>query len=171
MDTGCSDSANARQSKAPSADGCADVYCDGACLGNPGPGGYAALVRFAGRPDHQLSGGKPRTTNNEMELSGAIAGLRAAISLGASTIKVQSDSEYLIKGITKWVAGWQRNGWKTSTGGAVKNRALWEELSQLCAGRSVTWSWIRGHSGHTENERCDDLAVSAAKQYAPRRTF
>ncbi|MHB0870111.1 MAG: ribonuclease HI [Chloroflexota bacterium] len=147
----------------------ATVYCDGACQGNPGPGGYGALVRVSGHPERTLSDGKARTTNNEMELSGAAAGLRLAVSLGAKEITVVSDSEYLVKGMSGWVKGWLRNGWKTSKGEPVKNRALWEELHGLCQGRKVSWSWIRGHNGHAENERCDALAVAAAREAAGAR--
>ncbi len=142
------------------------VYCDGACLGNPGPGGYGVLVRVPGNPERTLSAGKTRTTNNEMELTGAAEGLKLAISLGAKEITVVSDSEYLVKGMSGWVKGWLRNGWKTAKGEPVKNRALWEELHQLCQGRTVSWSWIRGHNGHAENERCDTLAVAAAREAA-----
>lgn len=146
----------------------ATVYCDGACLGNPGPGGYGVLVRVPGHADRTLSEGKPRTTNNEMELTGAVAGLRLAISLGAREVSVVSDSEYLVKGMSGWVRGWLRNGWKTAKGEPVKNRALWEELHNLCQGRSVSWSWTRGHNGHLENERCDALATAAAQEAAGR---
>ena len=140
----------------------ATVFCDGACLRNPGPGGYGVVVRVAGHPESTLSAGKPNTTNNEMELTAAVEGLKAAISLGAMEITVVTDSEYLVKGMTGWLRGWLRNGWKTTKGSPVKNRVLWEELHRLCQGRSVTWTWTRGHSGHPENERCDALAVAAA---------
>jgi ribonuclease HI len=142
----------------------ATVYCDGACLGNPGPGGYGVLVRVPGQPERTLSAGKARTTNNEMELTGAVEGLKLAVSLGAKEINVVSDSEYLVKGMSGWLKGWLRNGWKTAAGTPVKNRALWEELHRLCQGRTVNWSWIRGHIGHAENERCDALAVAAARE-------
>ncbi len=142
------------------------VYCDGACQGNPGPGGYGVLVRVPGRPERTLSNGKSRTTNNEMELTGAVEGLKLAISMGSTEITVVSDSEYLVKGMSGWVKGWLRNGWKTASGTPVKNRALWEELHRLCQGRKVSWSWIRGHNGHAENERCDALAVAAAREAA-----
>lgn len=146
--------------------GRATVYCDGACIGNPGPGGYGALVRVPGHPEQTLSGGKARTTNNEMEMTGAVAGLRLALSLGATEVNVVSDSEYLVKGMTSWVRGWLRNGWKTRAGDPVKNRALWEELHALSQGCTVSWSWTRGHSGHPENERCDQLAMAAAQRAA-----
>jgi ribonuclease HI len=149
--------------------GPAKVFADGACQGNPGPGGYGVIVRVAGKNDIEMSGGAPNTTNNQMELTGALVGLRQAFQEGASNIAVYSDSEYLVKGMTSWLAGWERKGWKTSTGQPVKNRELWESLSQLARGRSVTWNWVRGHAGHSENERCDELAVAAARQASSQR--
>ncbi len=146
--------------------GGATVYCDGACIGNPGPGGYGVLVRLPGAPEQTFSAGKARTTNNEMELTAALAGLKAAFSMGARQVNVISDSEYLVKGMTSWVRGWLRNGWKTRSGEPVKNRALWEELDRLCQGEPVTWSWTRGHAGQPENELCDRLAVAAAEEAA-----
>lgn len=147
----------------------ATVFSDGACIGNPGPGGYCAIVRVPGRPEMTLSGGKARTTNNEMEMTAAREGLKQAISMGAREVTVISDSEYLVKGMTGWLKGWLRNGWKTSTGQPVKNRSLWEELHDLSRNRSVSWTWTRGHAGHPENERCDALAVAAAKEAATQR--
>ena len=152
-----------RKQVAPSG---AVVYSDGACIGNPGPGGYCAIVRVPGQPERTVSGGKARTTNNEMEMTAALEGLRQAVSMGASEVTVVSDSEYLVKGMTGWIRGWLRNGWKTAAGQPVKNRALWEEMNELARGRTVTWSWTRGHAGHAENERCDALAVAAAKAAA-----
>ena len=149
------------QSSSPSA---ATVYSDGACIGNPGPGGYGAIVRVPGHPEKVLSAGKARTTNNEMEMTAAVEGLKAAISMGATRIDVVSDSEYLVKGMSSWMKGWLRNGWKTRTGDPVKNRELWEELHRFSQGREVTWSWVRGHASHPENERCDALAVAAAQR-------
>jgi ribonuclease HI len=148
--------------------GTATVYSDGACIGNPGPGGYGAIVRVPGHPEKTLSDGKARTTNNEMEMTGAIEGLKAAVSLGAGDVTVFTDSEYLVKGMNSWMKGWLRNGWKTRTGDPVKNRELWEELHRLTQGRAVTWTWVAGHAGHPENERCDSLAVAAAQQAANR---
>lgn len=144
----------------------ATIYSDGACLGNPGPGGYCAIVRVSGQPERVVTGRKPMTTNNEMELTAAMEGLKLAVSQGAAEITVVSDSEYLVKGMTGWVRGWLRKGWKTSKGEPVKNRVLWEELHRLSQGRSVSWSWIRGHAGHPENERCDALAMAAAQEAA-----
>ena len=142
------------------------VYSDGACIGNPGPGGYCAIVRVAGSPERTVSGGKAKTTNNEMEMTAALMGLRQALSTGATRVTVVSDSEYLVKGMTSWVKGWLRNGWKTSTGQPVKNRQLWEELNELSRGKEVAWQWTRGHAGHPENERCDAIAVAAAQEAA-----
>ena len=149
--------------------GVAEVYSDGSCLGNPGPGGYGTIVRVHGSQEREISGGKARTTNNEMELTGAIEGLKAATAMGASEIKVVSDSEYLVKGMNSWMKGWLRNGWKTRTGGAVKNKELWEQLHRLSQGKAVTWEWVAGHAGHTENERCNTLAIAAAQKAASAR--
>lgn len=147
----------------------AEVYSDGACIGNPGPGGFGTIVRVPGRPERVITGSKARTTNNEMELTGVIEGLRAAQESGAAEIAVFSDSEYLVKGMNQWIKGWLRNGWKTRTGHPVKNRELWEELHRLAHGREMTWSWVPGHAGHPENERCNTLAVEAARHAADRR--
>lgn len=152
-----------------SLNGVAEVYSDGSCLGNPGPGGYGTIVRVHGRQEKEIFGGKARTTNNEMELTGAIEGLKAATSMGASEIKVVSDSEYLVKGMNSWMKGWLRNGWKTRTGGDVKNRELWEQLHRLSQGKTVTWEWVAGHAGHAENERCNTLAIAAAQEAARAR--
>jgi ribonuclease HI len=142
----------------------AQVFCDGACSGNPGPGGYGCIVRVPGQPEQVLAAGKAHTTNNEMELAGAVAGLKAAVAAGAAGITVYSDSQYLVKGMREWVKGWQAKGWVTSTRTPVKNRPLWEELVRLSQGRKVEWVWLRGHAGHPENERCNDLAVAATQQ-------
>ncbi|HEX2922596.1 MAG TPA: ribonuclease H, partial [Chloroflexota bacterium] len=103
------------------------------------------------------------------EMTAAVEGLKAAVEQGAGEIVVISDSEYLVKGMTGWVKGWMKNGWKTSTGSPVKNKALWQELHRLTQGHTVTWTWTRGHVGHKENEECDSLAVAAAKQAAKGR--
>ena len=146
------------------------IFTDGAAQGNPGPGGYCALVRLPGRPDRELSGGTLHTTNNKMELTAAIVGLRAAIDAGVKTIAVYSDSEYLVKGMTKWLSGWQRKNWKTADGQPVKNQDLWQQLAELTRGRDVRWEWIRGHVGHPENERCDQVATAAARRVAQSRS-
>ncbi len=144
----------------------ATVFTDGAAEGNPGPGGYCALVRLPGKPDRELAGGVARTTNNQMELTAAIVGLRAAFAAGADEVTVVSDSEYLTKGMSQWLAGWRRTGWKTADNQPVKNRELWEQLDALVRNRTVRWRWIRGHAGHPENERCDAVATAAARRAA-----
>ena len=140
------------------------LYTDGACLGNPGPGGWAYIL-VADGGNVESSGGERKTTNNKMELIGAIEGL-AATPIGSDVI-VRTDSEYLRNGMTTWTRTWQRNGWRTSTGGAVKNRELWQALLDLTARRTVRWQWVRGHTseqlgGDALNHRCDDLARAAA---------
>jgi ribonuclease HI len=150
----------------PTGGGVATVFTDGAAEGNPGPGGYCAIVRTPGRPDRELSGAAPQTTNNKMELTAAIVGLGAAIEAGATEVDVLSDSEYVVKGMTQWLAGWRRKSWKTASGQDVKNRDLWEQLAALVQGRPVRWTWIRGHAGHPENERCDAVASAAARRAA-----
>ena len=142
----------------------ATIFTDGSAEGNPGPGGYCAIVRIPGRPDRELSGSSIHTTNNKMELAAAIAGLKAAVDVGATDIAVVTDSEYLVKGMTNWLAGWIAKGWKTAYGQAVKNRELWEQLAKLAQGRQVRWEWVRGHAGHPENERCDAVATANARQ-------
>jgi ribonuclease HI len=145
------------------------IFTDGAAEGNPGPGGYCAIVRIPGRPDRELSGSSIHTTNNKMELTAAIAGLRAAVEAGIEDIIVVSDSEYLVKGMTEWLPEWERRGWKTWSGQPVKNQDLWQQLASLCRGRHVEWRWIKGHAGHPENERCDIVATAAARRAARAR--
>lgn len=132
-----------------------DIYSDGACKGNPGVGGWGVLMRFGGR-EKELCGGEADTTNNRMELTAVIEGLR---NLKRSCrVRVHTDSQYVQKGIQEWVQGWKRKGWKTSTGQPVKNRDLWEALDRLAMEHQVEWHWVRGHAGHPENERADALA-------------
>lgn len=134
------------------------IYTDGACEGNPGPGGYAAIIDD-GETRRELTGAEPRTTNNRMELMAAIVGLEA---LGApSEVKLTSDSQYVVKGMTEWIGGWRRRGWRTSSGGAVKNKDLWQRLDRLAKEHRVRFLWVRGHAGHPENERADQLAREA----------
>lgn len=147
----------------------ATIFTDGAAEGNPGPGGYCAIVRVPGRPDRELSGSSIHTTNNKMELTAAIAGLRAAIDAGADDITVVTDSEYLVKGMTEWLPEWERRGWKTWAGQPVKNKDLWQQLVSLTRGRNVRWQWIKGHAGHPENERCDLVATASARRAARAR--
>jgi ribonuclease HI len=137
------------------------VYTDGACLGNPGPGGYAAILKYLGH-EKVLQGADPKTTNQRMELMAAIAGLNALKE--ACAVEVVSDSQYLIKGMTEWIKQWQAKGWKNGRGRAVENRDLWEKLTSLAEKHQVKWTWVRGHNGHPENERCDRLANEAAQR-------
>ncbi len=131
------------------------VHTDGACSGNPGPGGWAAILEYDGS-EKELYGGAPDTTNNRMELTAAIEALKAL--KGTLVVELHTDSEYLKNGITKWIHGWKRNGWKTSDKKPVKNADLWLELERLADSHHVDWRWVRGHSGHDLNERADALA-------------
>jgi ribonuclease HI len=137
------------------------VWTDGACLGNPGPGGWAALLRMGAR-ERELVGHENVTTNNRMELMGAIAALEAMKKPLA--IVLHTDSKYVLQGATEWVKGWARRGWKTADNKPVQNRDLWERLVAAAAPHQVEWIWVRGHSGHVENERVDALATAAARR-------
>ena len=132
-----------------------EVFTDGACRGNPGPGGWAAILRYR-RTEKDLSGFVPDTTNNRMEMTAAIAGLEALKR--PCRVRLYSDSQYLRDGITKWINGWKRRGWVTANKEPVKNIDLWQRLEAAAAPHDVTWIWVRGHSGHPENERADALA-------------
>lgn len=132
-----------------------EIFCDGACSGNPGPGGYGAILRY-GQHEKEISGGAKETTNNRMELSGAIEALR--LLTRPCRVTITTDSQYLVKGMTEWIAGWQRKGWRNSKKEPVLNRDLWEQLLELTRPHNVQWKWVRGHAGHAENERCDQLA-------------
>ncbi len=134
------------------------IFTDGACSGNPGPGGWGALLRWKGL-DKEMSGGERNTTNNRMEMMAAI---RALESLKRNVpVDVYTDSTYLRDGITKWLPAWKANGWKTAAKKPVKNQDLWRRLEAAMAGHDVKWHWIKGHAGHTENERADKLARGA----------
>jgi ribonuclease HI len=137
-----------------------DAFVDGACLGNPGPGGWGVLLR-RGSKEQELCGGENPTTNNRMELTAAIRALEA-IRTG-SKVRVHTDSQYVKNGITEWIRNWKRNGWRTSGKDPVKNVDLWQRLDALAGAHAVSWHWIKGHAGHIENERADALAVAAAK--------
>jgi ribonuclease HI len=144
------------------------VFTDGAAKGNPGPGGWGAIVLTPEEHVTELGGGSPHTTNNKMELGGAIAALRHVADRPES-VAIYTDSTYLIQGITQWVWGWRKRGWKTAQGTDVLNRDLWEELSALTGARargSIDWRWVRGHIGTPGNERCDEIAVAFAAQRA-----
>jgi ribonuclease HI len=137
------------------------IYTDGACLGNPGPGGWAALVVDGGER-RELSGYEPATTNNRMELRAAVEALR---SLDApARVDLHTDSQYLRNGMHEWLARWKRNGWRTADRKPVKNTDLWRDLDALAARHEVRWHWLRGHAGHPENERCDALANEAIRR-------
>lgn len=137
------------------------LFTDGACSGNPGPGGWGALLRWKGI-EKELSGAEPQTTNNRMELMAVIGGLRALTR--PSIVDVTTDSQYVKNGITTWIHGWKRNGWKTADKKPVKNVDLWQDLEAECAKHTVRWHWVKGHAGHAENERADELAREAIKQ-------
>ena len=135
-----------------------EIFSDGACSGNPGPGGYGAILRCEGR-EKELSGGEPHTTNNRMELTGVIEAL-SALKFPCK-VRVTTDSKYVVDGITKgWAAGWRKRGWKKSDGKPALNPDLWEKLLALLEVHEVEFCWIKGHAGHEENERCDRLAVA-----------
>lgn len=136
-----------------------EIYTDGACLGNPGPGGWAALLVHGGN-EREVSGGAPDTTNNRMELMAAISGLETLKR--PCKVLLVTDSQYVMRGVEEWMAGWRRNGWLTSARKPVKNRDLWERLDAALAQHTVRWEWVRGHTGHPENERVDELARIAA---------
>ena len=132
-----------------------EIYSDGACRGNPGPGGWGALLRFTGQ-EKELWGGEADTTNNRLELMAAIRALEALKR--PSRVKLYTDSTYVMKGITTWIHSWKRKGWRTADKKAVKNEDLWRELDELRSKHEVEWHWVKGHAGHPENERADELA-------------
>jgi ribonuclease HI len=138
-----------------------DIFTDGACRGNPGPGGWAALLRTAEK-EREISGGEPLTTNNRMELTAAIEALNALKR--PCRVELHSDSQYVRDGITKWIHSWQRNGWRTADKKPVKNADLWQALLEAEAPHRVKWHWVNGHSGHPENDRVDALACAEADE-------
>ena len=148
-----------------------EVYTDGACSGNPGPGGWGVLMR-ATKDDEilkerELNGGERETTNNRMELMAAISALEALER--SSTITIITDSSYVKDGVTKWIHGWKRNGWKTAAKKPVKNAELWQRLDVAQARHSVEWEWVKGHAGHPENERADELARAGMEPFKPQK--
>ncbi len=137
-----------------------DAYTDGACLGNPGPGGWGVLLRCNGT-EKQLSGGEAATTNNRMEMMAAITALESLTR--TVRVRLHTDSKYVMDGITKWMPNWKRNGWRTAAREPVKNVDLWKRLDAAAAAHDLSWHWVKGHSGHAENERVDVLARTAAE--------
>ena len=139
-----------------------EIFTDGACSGNPGPGGWGAILRF-GATEKELSGGEALTTNNRMELLAAISALEALKR--RCTVVIHTDSQYLRDGVTKWLHGWKRNGWKTADKKQVKNQDLWMRLDALLKSHEIDWRWVKGHAGHPENERADELARMGLKPF------
>ena len=132
-----------------------EIFTDGACRGNPGPGGWGALLR-SGEHERELWGGEPATTNNRMEMTAVVNALRALKR--PSEVVLTTDSQYVRKGITEWIEGWKRRGWRTASRQPVKNAELWREIDAAAARHAIEWRWVKGHSGHPENERVDALA-------------
>jgi len=147
------------------ADEVVELFTDGACSGNPGPGGWGAILRFRG-VEKELFGGEAPSTNNRMEMMAVIEGLNALTR--PCKIAVYTDSQYVQKGISEWLRGWKARGWKTADKKPVKNEDLWRRLDEAAARHSVTWHWVRGHAGHPENERADALARQGARKAAGR---
>ena len=143
-----------------------EVHTDGACLGNPGPGGWGALLRYKGH-ERELAGGEAHTTNNRMELMAAIMGLETLSE--PCNITLFTDSQYVRQGITEWMANWVRRNWKTAGGDPVKNRDLWERLHAAKQTHKIEWRWVKGHSGDPDNERVDQMAREAAERHRDAR--
>jgi ribonuclease HI len=137
-----------------------EIYTDGACTGNPGPGGYGAVLKY-GDTVKEISGCEPRTTNNRMEMTAVIKALQQLKR--PCKVRVVTDSNYLVKGMTQWIHGWVRRNWINSQKRPVLNRELWEEILELSRKHQITWQWVKAHDGHPENERCDQLARAAIK--------
>lgn len=137
------------------------LITDGACLGNPGPGGWAAILRY-GEHSKEIYGSEPQTTNNRMELQAAVSGLRALKT--ACEVEVVTDSQYVKNGITEWIHGWKRNGWRNAKKEPVKNQDLWQELDAAASQHRLTWTWTKGHADHADNNRADELATRAARE-------
>jgi len=143
-----------------------EIFTDGACSGNPGPGGWGAILRFNGTV-RELSGGEAVTTNNRMELLAAISALDALKE--PCKVELHTDSKYVMDGISKWIHGWKKNGWKTADKKPVKNGELWQALDTANRRHEVTWNWVKGHAGHPENERADELARAGMAPFKPGR--
>ncbi|MEP5937137.1 MAG: ribonuclease HI [Erythrobacter sp.] len=143
------------------------IYTDGACKGNPGPGGWGALLRMGGH-EKELAGGERETTNNRMELTAAIKALQALTQ--PCKVELYSDSKYVLDGITKWIHGWQKRGWKNASKKPVLNADLWRELLEAAKPHQMQWNWVKGHSGHPENDRVDQLASDQASVFSAARS-
>lgn len=137
------------------------LYTDGSCHGNPGPGGWAAILEF-GAKTRELTGNDPATTNNRMEMMAVIEGLRALTE--PCIVEVWTDSRYVVDGMKSWLAGWKKRGWKTASKQPVKNEELWRALDEESGRHDVSWNWVKGHDGHPQNERCDELANEAIER-------
>lgn len=142
------------------------LITDGSCLGNPGPGGWAAILRFNSQTK-ELSGGEPETTNNRMEMTAIIEGL--TILKEPCEISIEIDSQYVKNGVTEWMSGWKQRGWKTAAKKPVKNQDLWQKIDAALAQHTVNWKWVKGHADHDDNNRCDELARGAAEAIQSRR--
>jgi len=142
------------------------LYADGSCHGNPGPGGWAAILECDGK-SREIVGAERATTNNRMEMRAVLEGLRALRE--PCQVQVWSDSRYVVDGMTSWLAGWKRRGWRTADKQPVKNEELWRALDEASSRHSVTWHWVRGHDGHVQNERCDALANDAIRRMLSER--
>ncbi len=151
---------NSKQSPPEAALKKVQLITDGACIGNPGPGGWAFVLRY-GKHRLEKSGSEPHTTNNRMELTAAVEGLRALKE--RCEVEIVTDSQYLKNGITQWIVNWKRNGWRTKEKKPVVNQDLWEELDALNQSHQTEWSWTKGHASHEDNNRCDELATAAAR--------
>ena len=139
-----------------------EMFTDGACSGNPGAGGWGCILRYRGQ-EKELSGGAAETTNNRMEMTAVIMGLRQLKE--ACAVRICTDSKYVVEGVTKWLNGWQARGWRRADKKPVLNVDLWQEMSDLLARHEVSWLWVKGHAGHSENERADALAVAMRDKY------
>ena len=144
-----------------------EIWTDGACSGNPGPGGWGAILTYNGY-EKELAGGEPETTNNRMELMGAISALEALTR--ASDVVLHTDSQYVKNGVTSWIHGWKRNGWRTADKKPVKNAELWQRLDAARDRHSVEWKWVKGHAGDAMNERADALARAGMAAFLPKKT-
>lgn len=143
------------------------LVTDGSCIGNPGPGGWAVILRY-NKHSRELSGGEAKTTNNRMEMTAVVKGLQALREPCAVTLEI--DSEYVKNGVTRWMKKWKRNGWITATKEPVKNQDLWQELEAAMAPHKVRWVWVKGHANHKDNNRCDKIARAAAQSQASQRS-